>query len=211
VRKRSIFCVILLMMTLTAGSAAAYTFDLKYEFDGDLPVLTYGTVDVTQSGDDLLFIITVDTTTVLGTNADIHELYFNLTFTPTNLAITADNHPNNAYTLLGPNPSVTGGAGASFDWGVSFGNGGGPAGNGTLQYASLTLSADEALSVSNLFELSYPNGIPPVNVAVHFQGTATSPGSETIGGYYEVPLPGAMWLFGSGLMGLAGLRRKFMA
>lgn len=199
--------IVVACLSLTPA-AHAITIDLVYEFDGVLAPQRYGTVDITQNGSDIDFAIDYETNT-LGSNADMHEFYFNLTSPPdpvTGLTITADSAPNNAFTLLGPNPSVAGGAGASFDWGVSFGNGGGPSGNGILQFAAFTLSADQALSVSDFFELSYPNNISPVNFAVHFQSTATTPGSETIGGV--VPLPAAVWLFGSGLLGLIGIARR---
>ena len=204
--RNSFTALIMLASISLAQTASAVTIDLVYEFDGVEPVQTYGTVDITQNGTDLDFVISYFGN--LGSNADIHQFYFNLTTPPdpvTGLVITADNAPDNAYTLLGPSPSVTGGAGASFDWGVSFGNGGGPSGNGILQTATFTLSADQALSVSDLFETSSPNNTPLVNVAVHFQGTATRPGSEIVGGV--VPVPAAIWLIGSGLLGLIGVAR----
>jgi hypothetical protein len=206
--RKTILALIAGVGSSVALNAGAVTIDLKYEFDGVEPIQTYATVDITQNvnGEDLDF--SINYIGNLGPDADISKFYFNLTTPPdpvTNLAITSDNAPNSGYTVIGPDPSVAGGAGSSFDWGVDLGNGGGSSGNGILQFATFTLSADQAISVADLFEASFPNNTVPVNVAVHFQSTATSPGSETIGGV--VPIPAALWLFGSGLLGLVGVAR----
>ena len=138
--------ILLLSLGLIVGlsqGAHALSFALTSEFDGVEPTASYATVDVTQNGADLDFSITLGG--LLGSGEDLHELYFNLVGTFTGLAITAHNAPQTAYSLS-LNPSVAGGAGSSFEVGVNFGNGGGPPGNGSLTFATFTLSADQALT-----------------------------------------------------------------
>jgi len=198
-------CGAVLLSLLAAVSASAFTFDLMYEFDGALPVKSYGTVNVTQNG-SYLDIEILANTMALGMDADISKFYFNLLDGVTGLTIVGDDAPFTPYALTGPNPPVTGGAGSSFDWRVDLGNGGGNKGNAILQRALFTLSADSPLVIADLFEFSYPNNTPPVNVAVHFQGTSTPFDSETVGG--AVPIPATIWLLGAGLAALVGIRRR---
>ncbi len=185
-----------------AGQASALSFALSSEFDGDLPDAVYATVTVTQNGDDLDFSVMLNG--LLGPDEDAHELYFNLIGTFTGLSITSSNAPNTAYGLLIGRP-VTGGAGSSFEYGVNFGNGAGPAGNGALGLASFTLSADQALSPLDLLESSFTNGGIEAQMALHIQGTNTAPESETVGG--STPEPSTVLLLAGGLLGLA-LRRR---
>ena len=192
----------LLAMLAVATQATALSFVLSSEFDGVEPDLAYATVTVTQNGDDLDFSVMLND--LLGPGEDAHELYFNLIGTFTGLSITSSNAPNTAYSL-DISPSVAGGAGSSFDFGVNFGNGAGPAGNGALELATFTLSADQALSPLDLLESSFANGGIEAQMALHIQGTDTPPESETVGGV--VPEPSTALLLAGSLVGL-GLRGR---
>ena len=195
--------------TVMTANASALLLDLVYEFDGNsVGTTSFGTIELTQNGTMVDIAITANTVNLAG--GDTHEFYFNLpdAIDLNSLAISnsagVSNRPILAFTLLGANPSVAGGAGASFDTGVSFGNGGGPPGNGTLTTATFSLTATAGLLVSDFVsETSTPNNTPPVFMAVHFQGTGIfNADSETVG----TPEPATAALLGLG--GLAMLRRR---
>ncbi|MBB6429623.1 PEP-CTERM sorting domain-containing protein [Algisphaera agarilytica] len=191
------------------ATSSGVTIDLVYEFDGNSPggTTSFGTVMLVQNGGLVDVTITANTANLSG--GDIHEFYFNLpdTINANDLVLSnsggTSDRPIGTFTLLGPNPSIAGGGGASFDTGVSFGNGGGPPGNGILTAATFSLTVAGGLLVGDLVpELSTPNNTPPVHLAVHFQDTDIfGADSETVGGM--VPEPSSVALLALGLGGLA--------
>jgi hypothetical protein len=188
---------------LAASSAHAVSFPLTVEFDDGL-IGTFGTIEVTEVAGDLNFAITVDPS--LGADRDLHELYFNLGDTFTGLAISSTDVVNTPYSL-DADPSVAGGAGASFDFGVNFGNGGGPPGNGRLTMASFVLSATEPLTIADLLVSSSTSQDIEVFFAIHVQGTSlTGADSETVGAL--VPEPATALLVLGGLAGLGARARR---
>ena len=83
-------------------------------------------------------------------------------------------------------------------------------GAGSITLATLYFSGDN-LGTSQLNFVNYGapgKDVKGANNAPYLNPTLNS-GSITVTSN-PVPIPGAIWLFGSGIMGLAGLRRKFM-
>jgi len=75
---------------------------------------------------------------------------------------------------------------------------------------TLSDSNSEILSIARIVD-----GLDSNNNALDFQLGCTTPGSANIGGSGDcslsvsaVPVPAAVWLFGSGLLGLVGIARK---
>jgi hypothetical protein len=193
----------------SASRARAFTFDFSTEFDKGLSG-SFATADVIENDGDLVFDVAV--TDSLGSSADLHVFYLNLVDDFSGLSVVDDDSPNIPYMLL-IDPSVAGGAGADFDFGVSFGNGAGKKGNGVLRTAHFVISADEPLSIADMFEVSYASGGRyAASVALHVQGTSLvkCQSSETVGGTV-VPEPSSAVLLASGLISLYAGRRRFRA
>ena len=189
-----------------ATPASALTIQLNREFDAGT-VGNHLTLTVTEAAGALDFALSLAGTD-LGAGSDLHEFYFNLVGTPTNVQISNTNAPTTAYALSA-SPSVAGGAGSSFEYGVNFGNGGGAPGNGVLKTASFRIAADQPLTLASLAQTSSTSSGIVVNFAAHMQGTSFVAGatSETVGGV--VPEPSTALLMAAGLLGLAHAGRKY--
>ena len=189
---------------IASGTAGAVTFDLDTEFDTGATG-PFATVGISENAGALDFSISLDIDE-LGPDADLHAFYFNFVGDDTGLAISNTNAPNTEY-LLGANPSVDGGAGSSFDWGVDFGDGAGSPGNGELLTALFSLTADQALTIQNLLGSSFASGDTiEVHMAAHIQGTSALTGatSETIGGLVPEPSTGLLVLSGLAMLAVRG-------
>jgi hypothetical protein len=192
---RWLACLALLIPT----PASALGILLDVEFDTGAAG-SFATVDISEAAGDLDFEVTLDPS--LGSQADLHILYFNLVGDPT-LSLSATNAGSTEYTIE-ENPAVVGGAGSAFDYGVDFGNGAGPPGNGVLALATFTISASVPLHLDDLLESSFASGGSiEVHLALHVQGTDLIQGadSETVGGL--VPEPATVILVATGLLAIA--------
>ena len=153
--------VLAAVLFVAAGSAAAAEFPLTVELE-DGRTAEFGTVFVTERGGMLAFEITLNPL-VLGLDADLDQLYFNLGRTLTGLRVRTDEAGPARHALI-PGPRVVGGAGSKFDFGVRFG----PVANGGRQTAAFRLIADQALSLADLAPKSSTAG----GVAAHVRDTS---------------------------------------
>lgn len=187
---------------LIPTSALAVNFSLDIEFDDGITG-NFGNAEVIENGGELDFTITL--TDELGSGADLHRFYFNLTSAFSGLGIKGTNAPSNGsdYVLLF-DPSVAGGAGSSFDYGINLGSGAGKKGNGKLKTASFTLFASQALTLADLLGSSFASGNSiEIFMAVHVQGTSLveSASSETLGSIVPEPSTGLLMMMGLALLG----------
>jgi hypothetical protein len=177
-------------LLLIGWPAAAAEFPLTLELDTGI-TQDFGTVWVEENGEGGLdFELSLDPN-VLGSEADLHRLYFNLADGFSGLAVQSHDAVATPYRLrhydLKKKQKRHGIAGAKFDFVVGFGNGAGERGNGVLQEASFTLLANETLLVEEQFPLSRTAEGIMVQMAVHVQGSAYS----GVGGVLEPePDPG---------------------
>lgn len=197
-------------LLLAPGSAQAVDFSLNVEFDDGVSG-SFADVSVVEEDMGLRFEIALQD--ALGPDADLHVFYFNLEGGVPELQIESDDPVTTAY-VLEQAPSVAGGAGSDFDYGVHFGNGAGGRGNGVLQFASFLVSpVDTSLSLGldaflNAATSAAQGGSILANAAAHVQGTSLVRGanSETVGGV--VPEPSTGLLLACGLLLAAGRRTR---
>jgi hypothetical protein len=188
------FAALAFVLGPAVATADSVSFDLAVEFDDGM-IGDYGEVTIEEVAGGLNFSLVL--TDALGPDPDLHEFYFDWVGAA-GLQITADDAPNTPYAL-DADPSVAGGAGTSFDYGVSFGNGAGANGNGRLPSASFRLELGTVtLSLDMLGDF----------FAAHVQNTTLveDAESETVGGTVPEAATGA--LVALGLVALASLHPR---
>jgi len=222
-RSGVVWALAALCLGIAGATSDAGAVGIKLPIDIELgPQRTgdFGTLQITEiTGGDLQF--TICLRPVLGSNANLHEFYFNLSgdfdddddddFDDDNLSLSGfrcNREACDAPFELDDDGPTRGGAGARFDFSVSFGDGSGNKGNGTLQVASFVLGGDEDLSLADvLAETSSTGRGLEVLFAAHVTGSGNGRGSAsaTIG---VVPEPRTALLLGLGLAGLAVVGRR---
>jgi hypothetical protein len=150
---------------------------------------------------------------IAGTNFGIQVFDFNTTLAALPADASLVNLPSGWSGNVAPPPNNADGFG-NFEFDVSNG--------GSNRLSTLTFSVNVASdSINDYYELSTKNGntTPPqgyAQYAAHVAGfttqTCTSGDctSAWFGGGTPVPVPAAIWLFGSGLLGMAAVARRKM-
>lgn len=201
------------------AQASIVTFNYGASFgqtapDGPAP---YATATLDDGGGTGSVTLTMTASSTIG-NADITQVYFNFdpTFDPTELMFSYDG------SSTGPAAAGNGGNGIFtgvdayqadgdgkydilFDFPPPPGNAKWMAGE-TVIY---TITSTDAITANSFNFLSAPGGnaAGPFLSAAHFQSTGGGGGSDWVGAS-PVPVPAAVWLFGSGLLGLVGVARR---
>lgn len=186
---------VLIVGCLSAKESAAGMIALRSPLDGTTNVAGLNQVVGDQFGLDVWMDFTNDKT--LGGGVDI-------SWNPSILSLNSWTF----YSVPGSDVAMTnGGTIASNNiTGIAFGNFNGltgPAKFGTLMFDVIDIGQtliDLAVNTGNYGSFYSALTLEPQNITfVDTAVNATAP----------VPVPGAVWLLGSGLLGLVGLRRKF--
>ena len=205
------------------ASAATVTFNLDYEFSGaqqPQSVTTpwaVATIDDSVGGADTVR-LTMEATNLVGAES-IGKWFFNFSGDATQLVINSfDTNDATVNAILqdntGSNNALKADGDGFFDFGFDFSPPGNRFSGGEMMVFDLTYTAPITASDFNLF--SAPGGGAGSYLsAAHIQRIAdpafcSDPkdpecGSGWIG---AVPVPAAVWLFGSGLLGLVGVARR---
>lgn|SRR5262245_12971541 len=148
------FTALAVASTLAGAAAPAAAASLTLPFNvqfGDGLTGNFGSVTIEERSHGKLE-ITLALTSELGPKADLHEFYFNFvdSLDVDDVEIShfrcrawGESELGSCHTDfdIEEDPSVRGGAGSSFDWGVHFGSGASEKGNGYLAELSFKLAA----------------------------------------------------------------------
>jgi len=140
----------MLVGAATPAAAASLTLPFNVQF-GDGLTGNFGSVTIEERSHGKLQ-ITLSLTQELGLEPDLHEFYFNIdsSLHVDDVEIShfrcrqwGEDSLNSCSTdfEIEEDPSVKGGAGSKFDFGVNFGDGGSKKGNGNLEELSFILAA----------------------------------------------------------------------
>lgn len=214
-RITSALCGLFLTLISSFVSAAALTFDFVQEFSGGQapggtsPWLTAEFNDATATAGDVRLTISASG---LATGENVLQTYFNLDplLDPNNLSFTYIGASSTGPSFTGSSTgadSLKADGDGKYDFLFDFPSGSGfDAGESVV----IDISSTETINAFSFNFLSAPaGGHGPFLAAAHIQNTT---GAGTGGSGWiapaPIPVPAAIWLFGSGLIGLAGVARR---
>lgn len=179
---RTYFTTSVAIIALIAGgalSAMADDLPLRMQLNsGDSA--EYGVIHVQEDDGGLLFEVEINLD-VMGGQADLHRLYFNLHQPTNNLSVETMDSVAKPYTIQRGNRAI-GGGGAFFDWSVDFGSGSGKKGNGAMHHARFRVTGDsQSLVLEDVIPMSTSKARVSVQMATHVQNSSV----ETVGGVFE--------------------------
>jgi hypothetical protein len=213
VRERILLFIVIVV--LAAGSAYAdsitYYFNPTGTFSGDAPIGSLSATFTDNNGGVLLNITSalyssstrqenLDPNKALYLNfnpyKDLYRLNFNL------ISNTGFNQQTVAH--YGLNEFKADGTGGYYDILLTYSSGTKAFTNGQSQTYSITL-ANRSINIRDFQFLSFS---APSYAAVHVQNTGGSHGSGWVS---PTPVPPTVWILGSGLLGLIGIRKRMKA
>ena len=213
-----IFALVALLAAPAAASMLTFNFNAPFPGSpaptGDTPWLTATFVDVDENVPGQVY-LTLDANLQFS-DGFISEVYFNLDpfdagLTVTRLGTASDGStaPDLNYYEVGLDAYKADGDGY-FDLLLNYPPPGGDRFNGTETVTYLLEASGLTVASFNYTSSLEPGGGHSTWLAgAHIQSISDSEYSAWIGPGTEVPVPPAVWLLGSGLIGLIGLRRKF--
>jgi hypothetical protein len=199
------------------AQASTVTFNYTAIISGDTPAGTSPWVQATfdDGGSSGTVTLTMTTSGLTGSE-NVSGMYFNLdpTLNPTSLSFS--------FSSLGSSgPAATSVQHAStdtykadgdgkYDILFNFSTGSGFNPNETVKYSITGIQSLTAQSFNFLSACGNPSCSGPGNfyAAAHVQNTPGTGSSWIASNVGVVPLPPAVWLFGSGLLGLMGMARR---
>ncbi len=192
-----------------AGQASTLTLSYNYAFSGDSPggstPWIVSTFDDHGSAGSVTLTMSLSGLT---SSENVSGMYFNLdpSLNPASLTFTHAGGVT-ASSITGSADAYKADGDGKYDILFSFPTGSGFNAGDTSTY---TISGISSLTANSFDFGSAPGsvgggGTGSYLAAAHVQNT---PGSSGSGWVAPVPLPAAVWLFGSGLMGLVGVTRR---
>ena len=218
------FLLVLGALLFTPAQAATVTFNLGTVFsagavapDGPAP---YATVTLDDGGTSGTVAMTVQVAGTVG-DADLDQLYLNFdtsldltaldfTYDPGSTGPDAENGKQGNGIFVGTDAFQSDGDGA-YDILFDFPP---PPGSGSVrftagEYVTYWITSTEAITAQSFNFLSAEGGGEGTYLAAsHFISTGPDGLESAWVGASAIPVPAAVWLFGSGLIGLAGVARR---